>query len=182
MTSPDSSHIQATAARPHGCKNRAKYVSQRVPTLFPGEFRKLNNETLTLGMIIDDLSRRLFIATLVFHLCARDRAVKSAEMAFFASIYLLQCCLQNRRWENQEYHPKFHLPLLRSAKSSRNNVGKLEKMFKRAWLIAAVPPNWIISCGLFSEILEVLELNFHFITMMNFSYLVLVAALVVKNV
>ena len=36
MTSPDSSHIQATAARPHGCKNRAKYVSQRFPTLFSG--------------------------------------------------------------------------------------------------------------------------------------------------
>ena len=55
-------------------------------------------------------------------------------------------------------------------------------MFKRAWLIAVVPPNWIISCGLFSKILEVLELNFHFITMMNFSYLVLVPALVVENV
>ena len=67
VTSPDSSHIQAMAARPHGCKNRAKYVSQRVSTLFPGEFRKLNNETLTLGMIVDDLSRRLFIATFVFH-------------------------------------------------------------------------------------------------------------------
>ena len=89
---------------------------------------------------------------------------------------------ENRRGKNEEYHPKFHLPLLRSAKSSRNNVGKLEIVFKRAWLIAAVPPNWITSCGLFSEILEVLELNFHFITMMNFSYLVLVAALVVKNV
>ena len=49
-------------------------------------------------------------------------------------------------------------------------------MFKRAWLIAVVPPNWIISCGLFFEILEVLELNFHFITTMNFSYLVLVPA------
>ena len=55
-------------------------------------------------------------------------------------------------------------------------------MFKRACLIAVVPPNWIIICCLFSEILEVLELNFHFITMMNFSYLVLVPALVVENV
>ena len=120
VTSPDSSpiHIQATAARRHGCKNRTKYVSQRVPTLFSGKFRKLNNEMLALGMIVDDLSRRLFIATFVFQLCARDRAVKSAEMAFFTSIYLLQCCLQNCRGENQEYHPKFHLPLLRSAKSS----------------------------------------------------------------
>ena len=45
-----------------------------------------------------------------------------------------------------------------------------------------VPPNWITSCGLFTEILEVLELNFHFITLMNFSYLVLVPALVVENV
>ena len=118
VMSPNSSHIQATAARPHGCKNRAKYVSERVPTLFSGEFRKLNNETFILGMIVDDLSRRLFIASFVFQLCARDCAVKSAEMAFFTSIYLLQCYLQNRRRENQEYHPKFHLPLLRSAKSS----------------------------------------------------------------
>ena len=118
VMSPDSSHIQAMAARPRGCKNRTKYVSQRVPTLFSGEFRKLNNETLTLGMIINDLSQRLFIATFIFQLCVRDRAIKSAKMAFFTSIYLLQCCLQNRRGENQEYHPKFHLPVLRSAKSS----------------------------------------------------------------
>ena len=55
-------------------------------------------------------------------------------------------------------------------------------MFKGVWLIAVVPPNWIISCGLFSEILEALELNFHFIAMMNFSYLVLVPELVVENV
>ena len=92
VMSPDSSHIQATAARPHGCKNRAKYVSQRVPTLFSGEFRKLNNETLTLWMVVDDLSRRLFIATFVFQLCARDRAIKSAEMAFFYE-YLLTTML-----------------------------------------------------------------------------------------
>ena len=46
-----TSHIQATAARPHGCNNRAKFVSQRVPTLFSGEFCKLYNEKLTLGMI-----------------------------------------------------------------------------------------------------------------------------------
>ena len=72
-------------------------------------------------MIVDDLSRRLFIATFVFHLCARDRAVKSAEMAFFASIYLLQCCLQNRRGENQEYHPKFHLPQLNPAGTMLEN-------------------------------------------------------------
>ena len=70
VMSPDSSHIQATAARPHHCKNRAKYVSQRVPTLFSGEFHKLNDETLTLVMIVNDLSRRLFIATFVFQLCA----------------------------------------------------------------------------------------------------------------
>ena len=77
MTLPDSSHIQVTAERLHGCKNRAKYVSQRVPTLFSREFHNLNNETLTLGMIVDNLSRQLFIATFVFQLCARDRAIKS---------------------------------------------------------------------------------------------------------
>ena len=30
-----------------------------------------------------------------------------------------------------------------------------------------LPPNWITSCSLFSEILELLDLNFHFITMMS---------------
>ena len=113
MTSPHTTHIQATAARPHSCNNRAKFVSQRVPTLFLGEFRKLNNEKLTLRIIVDDLSQRLFIAAFVFQLCARDRAVRSAKMVFFAIIYLLLHCLQNRRGENREYHPKFHLPLLR---------------------------------------------------------------------
>ena len=57
VMSSHSSHIQATAVRPHGCNNRAKYVSQRVPTLFLGEFCKLNNEKLTLGIIVDDMSR-----------------------------------------------------------------------------------------------------------------------------
>ena len=51
-------------------------------------------------MIVDDLPRRLFVAALVFQLHARDRAVRSAEMAFFAIIYLLQGCLQIRRGEN----------------------------------------------------------------------------------
>ena len=172
MTSPTISHVQATASRPHGCKNRAKYVSQRVPTLFSGEFRKLNNEKLTLGMIVDDLPRRLFIAAFVFRLHAKDRAVRSAEMAFFASICLLQRCLQNRHGENQEYHPKFYFPLLRSAECDWNNVGKLEIVFRRAWLIAVVLPNWIIGCSLFSEILCCLELYFHFITMMSFLFIV----------
>ena len=76
----------------------------------------------------------------------------------FAIIYLLQCCLQNCGRENQEYHTKFPLPLLQSAKSGWNNVGKLEIVFKRAWLIAVAPLNWITSCDLFSE---VLELYFH---------------------
>ena len=59
----------------------------------------------------------------------------------------------------------------------------LEQYWKNsAWLIAVVPPNWITSCGLLSEILEVLELYLYFITMMNFSYLVLVPVLVVENV
>ena len=113
--------------------------------------------------------------------CARDRAVKTAEMAGFASIYLLQHCLQNRCGENKEHDPKFHFVQLRSAESGWNNVGKLEIMFRRAWLVAVVPPNWIISCGLFSEILEVLESNFHFITIMSLSYLVQVPVLAVEN-
>ncbi|MGJ8945866.1 hypothetical protein AB9K17_23500, partial [Salmonella enterica subsp. enterica serovar Kentucky] len=65
-------------------------------------FRRLNNGKQTLGMIVDDLSRRLFIAAFVFQLCARNRAVKSAEPEFFASIYIQQRYLQDRRGENQE--------------------------------------------------------------------------------
>ena len=34
------------------------------------------------------------------------------------------------RGENREYHPKFHLTLLRSAKYGWNNVGKLEIVLK----------------------------------------------------
>ena len=96
MTSLHTSHIQATAARPYGCNNQAKFASQQIPTLFSGEFCKLNNEKLTLGMIVDDLPWRLFIAAFVFQLHARDRTVRSAELVFFVIIYLLQH-LQNHR-------------------------------------------------------------------------------------
>ena len=64
----------------------------------------------------------------------RERAVKSGETAFFASIYLLQRCLQNRRGKNQEYPPKFSLVQLRSTESGWNNVGKLEIVFRRAFI------------------------------------------------
>ena len=132
MTSPTISHVLARASGPHICNNRAKYVSLRVSTLFSGEFQKLNNEKLTLGMIVDDLSRGLFIAAFIFRLHARDRAVRCAEMALFESIYLLRRSLQNPSGENQEYHPKFYCPLLRSAECDWNNVGKLEIVSRRA--------------------------------------------------
>jgi hypothetical protein len=80
-------------------------ISEFHAILFPGEFRKFNNENLTLGVIVDNLPRRMFIAAFVFRLHARDHAVRSAKMVLFASIYLLQRCLQNRHGENQEYHP-----------------------------------------------------------------------------
>ena len=66
VTSPNTCHIQATEARPHGCNNRAKNVGERVSTLFPTKFCRLNNEKRTLGVIVDDLSRRLFMAVFVF--------------------------------------------------------------------------------------------------------------------
>ena len=94
VTSPHTSLIQATAARPHGCNIQAKFDSQRVPTLFSGKFCKLSNKKLTLGMIVDDLPRWLFIAAFVFQLRTRDHAVRSAELAFITIIYLLQRCLQ----------------------------------------------------------------------------------------
>ena len=92
MMSPHTSHIQATAARPHGYNNRAKFVSQWVSTLFLGEFRKLNSENLMLGMIVDDLPQQLFIAAFIFQLHVWDRAIRSAELAFFCD-YLLTTML-----------------------------------------------------------------------------------------
>ena len=64
------------------------------------------------------------MATFVFQLRARDLAVKSAEMAFLrvSTYYNVICKIAVGRIE---YHPKFHLPLLRSAKSGWNDVGKL---------------------------------------------------------
>ena len=119
--------------------------------MFPGEFRKLNNEKLTLGVIVDDLPWGMFIAAFVFRLHVRDCAVRSAKMALFVSICLLQRCLRNRHGESQEYNPKFYFPLLRSAECDWNNLDII--VFRRAWLIAVELPNWITSCGLFSEIL-----------------------------
>ena len=54
-------------------------------------------------------------------------------------------------------------------------------MLKRAWLIAVIPPNWIIVCGFYPEIHEVLELHFHFITMTSLSHVVLVLVFPVEN-
>ena len=47
--------------------------------------------------------------------------------------------------------------------------------------MAVALPNWIISLGFLSEIHKVLELNFHFITMMSLSISSL-AVLAVENV
>ena len=93
-----------------------------------------------------------------------------SEVQFLVIIYLLQRCLQNCCGENGEYHPEFHLPLLRSAIILAGTI--VGKVFKRVWLIPVVSRNWIINCSLFPEILEVLEIYFHFITMISFSYLV----------
>ena len=132
-----------------------------------GGVHKLNNEKLTLGRIVDNLWWQLFIAAFVFQLHVRSCCQKCLNGVFFAIIYLLQCCLQN----HHRNHPKLHLPLLKSAESGGNNVGKLEVVLKRVWLNAIVSPNRIISCGLFSKI-QILELYYHFIIMMSFSYLV----------
>ena len=86
-------------------------------------------------MIVDHLPRGLFTADFVFLLHARVGAVWSAEMALSVSIYLLQCGLQNLHGVRSF--------LLRSAECDWNNVGKLEIVFKRAWLITVVLPNWI---------------------------------------
>ena len=51
-------------------------------------------------------------------------------------------------------------------------------MLKRVWLIGIIQINWII---VYPEIHEVLELHFHFITMMSLSRLVLVLVFSVEN-
>ena len=84
------------------------------------KFRRLNNKSQTLGVIVDDLSWQLFIAAFIFYPRARDRAIKTAEAAFFVSIYLLLRCLQNRPSQNQDHHPKFHLGQLRLAEQWRS--------------------------------------------------------------
>ena len=102
-------------------------------------------------------------------------------MAFFASNYLLQGCLRNHRSENQKHHPHFLLDYLRSPKYAGNNVGKSEIVFKRAWLIAVIPPKWIGVCDFYPEIHEVLELHFYCIIMMSLSRLALVLEFPVEN-
>ena len=69
----------------------------------------------------------------------RERAVKSAETAVFASIYVLQKIAAAKI---KSILLSFQL---RSTESGWNNVGKLEIVFRRAWLIAVALPNWIIS-------------------------------------
>ena len=86
---------------------------------------------------------------------------------FFASILRSRCYLQFSFGKNRECPPRFLYDQLRFDKSGWNNVGKLEIAFWRACLIAVVPPNWLIVCGLFFNISEVLELLFHFIAMLR---------------
>ena len=44
-------------------------------------------------------------------------------------------------------------------------------MFWRAWLFTVVPPNWLNSCGLFFDIMKVLELIYKFIIMISLQLL-----------
>ena len=88
MILPHSSHIQVTAVRPHGCSNRAKNFSRRVPTLFQGSFATFNGEKRSFGVFIEDLARRLLKAHFVRWLCSGNRAIKSAEMTFFCEYTL----------------------------------------------------------------------------------------------
>ena len=69
---------------PHSCNNRAKVFVVRVTTLFQRLFRILNCEKLNFGIFVEDLVRDKLTARSVFRARARDRAIKIAEMAFFA--------------------------------------------------------------------------------------------------
>ena len=100
-------------------------------------------------------------------MCARDGAVRTAEMVFFASILRSQCYLQFSLGKNRECLPRFLYDQLWLNKSGWNNVEKLEIAFRRAYLIVVVPPNQLNVCGLFFYISEVLELLFHFIAVLR---------------
>ena len=101
----------------------------RVPTLFQRDFRGLNCEKLNFETIVDDLPREKLTTHSIFPARAKDRAVKTAEMAFFAIIFLVQCSLQTSLGENQDYQPRLIFVQLRFTESVGNNVGKLEIVF-----------------------------------------------------
>ena len=80
-------------------------------------------------------------ARFLFLVYARDGAVKTAKMAFFASILRSRCRMHLSLGKNRECLPRFVHEQLRFAKSDRNSVGKREIAFWKACLIAVVPPN-----------------------------------------
>ena len=65
----------------------------------------------------------------------RDLSIKSTEVA--STYYSVVCTIAAGRIM-QGYHPKFCLPLFRLAIFGYSNVGELEEVFRRAWLIPAV--------------------------------------------
>ena len=62
-------------------------------------------------------------------MCARDGAIRTAEMAFFVTILRSRCYLQFSLGKNRERPPRFLYDQLRFDKSDWNNVGKLEIVF-----------------------------------------------------
>ena len=97
VTSPHSGHIQATAARPHSCKKRAEIFVLHGPN-----FCRLNSDKLNFKIITEDLPRDKLTAHSIFCMRTKDRAIKIAEMAFFANIFLLRCSLRISLDQNQE--------------------------------------------------------------------------------
>ena len=88
VTSSYSGLVQATIVWPHSCNNQAKVFILRITTSFHRLFCILNCENLNFGIFVEDLARDKLTACSVFRACAKDHAVKIAEVAFFAIIFL----------------------------------------------------------------------------------------------
>ena len=63
------------------------FLVLRVPTLFQGLFRSLNGGKLNFEIFIEDLPRDKLTARSALWACAKDRAVRVAEMAFFLQVF-----------------------------------------------------------------------------------------------
>ena len=100
------------------------------------------------------------------HACAKDCAARMIETAFF-SYFLTTVSAMNISWSKATF---IYPCLVVVYKIWLEQYWKLEIVFQRVWLFAVVPPNWLNICGLFFDIMKVLELIFNFIIMTSLQF------------